>query len=336
MEDKLLRRLKLQNELNIPYSCSLFDMDSEFFWVQSSFPRLKRYFRSLESGLFTLLNKKMPFEFFRFDKLRGVLVEIAKKLPNGWQIASASSDDQSYLDEFFIRRHATVFSAMDQGRLKLFISLPVAIPSNGESSPSEFTLFKILRLPVTIGQDCHRLVDLPDYLAISSRDGRSVDKYVELAYSQIKDCDISDKFPVSYCPINVTAIKRMPNSRVASCALSIFINDSDSEKKWCRRESLKLDSNESEEVIPLGKRRWAVSVTKPQSIKFDCLDLNKKMSGSHILPLLSIFRIPNGCTGVMDKWEIPATLTSFWSLDTEAANESITFIPLSNLTSGFH
>ena len=308
-------------------------------FIETKLNWFNQYLTNLEIGLAALAHNKLSPSLIPPTSLLRVLSHIAGNSLDGWHLSS-SSKSSSEPDIFQIYRDAKVFSAIEEGRLKLFISIPLIQSSHRhEHLQSKLVLFRVHNLPVSVGpNNSVRVVHLPDFLAVSSINDQFADSFVELTESQVKDCALSRSIRPIYCPFQNVAIVKQKSDSIGSCAMSIFTDDSDGEKKWCRHQPVELA--ESDAAVYLGARRWAVSAREPQTIKYYCPDVNKNMGAIHnFLPVLSIIRIPIGCSGFTEKWEFPASYSDIRSSLEVFAKDTRPFFPVSimpNLTSGLY
>ena len=333
----MLQELASPSKIRSPEDLESFERSTELACVsiETKLNWLNQYFANLEIGLAALASKKMSPLLIPPSKLRTVILDIVDKLGNNWYLASSPNRFDPNI--YSIYASATVSSAMEQGCLKLFISIPVTKPRLDHLWDHRFVLYKMHSLPISVGHNISiRVIDLPPFFAVISRDGHFVERFLELSESQIKDCSLSIQ-PI-YCNFHAPIAKRLQNS-LGSCAMSLFTDDADGEKKWCRRQS--VESAESETAVYLGARRWAIATRKPQSITYYCPDgTNKNMPSNTLFNLsaLSIFRVPMGCTGFTDDWEFPSSYSGERDM-IENANDVRLFTPISimpNLTSGLY
>ena len=138
-----------------------------------------------------------------------VIKIVNEQLPRGWSISS---------DELWVAfRGSTATVAAMENSFHLFIQVPIF------DHAQQYKLFQIINLPGATDNGTHGVIfgNLPDFHAVSA----DLETFLELTKDDVKDCS---KIGRPQCKFHTGISKR--NAR-KSCAIAVFLNDSQNEQK---------------------------------------------------------------------------------------------------------
>ena len=242
---------------------------------------------NLAAGLATLAQGKLSPWLFPPQNLIGVMEQIRRAMPEGWNLPSALRDG----DLWTFYKEAQTLAAVSQNGIKVFIKIPVV------QTGWTLNLFRVVPLPrkVKTANNGWEYKQLPQFLAVSP-DGQS---FSEVPAAEIQQC--VDGHQTS-CAVHRPLHRKHGKN---SCAVALFLNEERKIKSECdihRKEWL------GSEMVYLDEGRWAISADSTQQVIVNCPGHSHSKLEKMTIPEFGIIQMPPGCGIEADNWTLPASL----------------------------
>jgi hypothetical protein len=242
---------------------------------------------NLAAGLATLAQGKLSPWLFPPQNLIGVMEQIRRAMPEGWNLPSALRNG----DLWTFYKEAQTLAAASQNGIKVFIKIPVV------QTGWTLNLFRVVPLPrkVKTANKGWEYKQLPQFLAVSP-DGQS---FSEVPAAEIQQC--VDGHQTS-CAVHRPLHRKHGKN---SCAVALFLNDERKIKNECdihRTEWL------GSEMVYLDEGRWAISADSIQQVIVNCAGYSHSKLEKITVPEFGIIQMPPGCGIEADNWTLPASL----------------------------
>lgn len=262
--------------------------DRMFAYINDAIMWLEHLAFDLEIGTGPLASGRLPSNLWPPKIIDHMLEVVHQQLPEGWD----TTRDGKGRSVWAVYRDARVMTASDNGRLRLFVQIPVY------DRTQKFTLYRVQHLPIrTSDVTAVTWPALPDYLAVAI-DAQS---FVELSRHEVDQCHGGN---AEICHFHGGMAKR---NRPLTCAMTLFLDDAQPEtiKQQCRPKKIPWNGSQT---VYLGNQQWALSDKVSTEITMACHTVKGRPT-HHILrlPVSGVFKLQLGCTGHTAEWLFPAS-----------------------------